>query len=192
MFRLVFIFVLLYSLGPLASAQKSNQRAPSATPTIGLTWEEIESRNPTYPFEAELNACILEDVRSRGIGEPCLQPLFALCPESSLERPGTQAPAMCVNYFQRYWRKRLGAAAAEIVAHYEENDEGEAVKGERVMKFKDMQKKWGAWRQAKCDFLLIQTSWRNSWTQLRRMSCVGGLTSTRALELELLRGLLIR
>lgn len=181
MSRFILVFAIVCGFNPFAFAQ-----TPDPTP-VQLSWEEIESPKPAYPFEAELNACIGKDIGNRRIGERCLSNIASHCPQSSMERPGPQSLMACTDYFRQYWQKRLNKAHAAIVAHYEESDRARPNGDQRTRKLRELQDKWSDWRQAKCDFLLIQTPWQSPWTQLQKSTCQYELTATRALELEQLQ-----
>jgi len=191
MSRFICLLMLICGLSPLTFAQEVSDDPVQPKPSVRLTWEEIDAKDRAFPFDAEVNACIERDrYDNRGIGEPCMLDFFKYCPEEGIERPGTHRARSCYSYFTDYWNRRLETAYADIVAHYEQIDGDKPAKDQRTERFETLQVKWKAWRNARCSFIPVQTSFHSPWAHIDAKGCVYDMTAMRALELENLRLLL--
>lgn len=191
MSRLICLLTLICGMSPLALAQDG--AAP--TPPVQLTWDEIDSKTPTFPFEDEVNACIEHDrYENHGIGKPCMQDFFKYCPDPWSDpdnhRPGTFRASSCSSYFTAFWQKRLKTAYANVLAYYVETDPLSPTSKPRAPLLEDLQKTWREWRRASCHFKVIQGPYYSPWVNLEGADCYYDLTALRALELEDLQRLL--
>ena len=168
--------------------------AASETSSSGLvTWDEILSSERTYPFDAEVEACIAQNRLERGNGEPCIQQVLDYCPESSAASGaprGAQRAMRCSIYFGFYWNERLERAYIDLIQHYVDVDAGIPEPGHRGLQLQSAQKIWRDWRQAKCDFVVTGQTYY-PWIQVEALDCQYQMTARRALELEALRAILI-
>lgn len=160
----------------------------TAEPETRLTWDIIQSDTPTYPFEDELNACILNDVRARGIGEACLNMDFG--PDDPLlADDGSRVPELWEllrlnQYWLEYWNGRVSTAYRALVTGYAEDDEVFADSEALLPHLKHSQSSWMIWRDAKCHFEEIHERGRSQWASLDGSNCRLSLIQQRALELE--------
>lgn len=163
----------------------------TAEPETRLTWDIIQSDTPTYPFEDELNACILNDVRARGIGEPCLSLDFG--PDGPMRNDdGSRVPErvelLRLNaYWLDYWNGRVNATYLDLVAGYAKDDSIFNYGDPLLPDLERSQNTWLAWRDAKCHFEETHTRGRSNWAVLDGSNCRLALTMRRALELEQVR-----
>ncbi len=195
MYRLICLLMLICGLSPFSLAQATPEDPDKPAPSVQLTWEEIDSQTPTFPFEDEVNACIKKDrYDNHGIGKPCMMDFYKYCPDAWSDpdnyRPGTFRAASCSGYFTAFWLKRLDTAYANILAYYVETDPQNPKSDPRAPVFEDLQQKWTDWRDANCAFKVIEGPYYSHWVNMEESDCVYDLTALRALELEDLQRLL--
>jgi uncharacterized protein YecT (DUF1311 family) len=152
-----------------------------------FTWDEFYADNASERYEQNLNDCIMEDRRDRGIGEDCIYIPYNYCPRTAgddLKNPrGVHRMTACIATFTHYWEERLETVYTKLIHHYESVDGDKPVEKQRVRQLSTVQVIWHDWREAKCDFLVDGQTYY-AWIGAKYEACRHGLTARRALELE--------
>ena len=114
--------------------------------------------NPVFSMQAT-DACIA-DSRHGGNVEACIGESANLCMDRTDGGQSTAGMVACMGAELEVWDKRLNAAYAELMAREKAEDKEMADLGSAAPKqtpaLRDMQRKWIAYRDARCEFIGAQ------------------------------------
>lgn len=163
-----------------------------AAPHERLSWDDVAGGELPAALEETLNACIAEDIRSRGYGAPCLALMDHVQP-SGAHPDGSWSAVRDLNAFWfAYWDLRLNEAYLRLRATYQARNDVFEQAATLINQLRETQRHWINWRDAKCAFEGAYDPRGSRWRHLDPESCRMGLTAIRALELELMDATLSR
>lgn len=151
--------------------------------------DEYASIEATFPFHADIEACIKQDALGRGIGLPCVDAALAHCPDQWVKSSANHF-ASCNAYATAYWNKRMADDVSTLIAHYTDADRDKSETEHRAPQLKAAQDIWRKWRKAKCDFVYKGQSYY-PWIHVEVETCTYDMTARRALEVAALRRLVV-
>ena len=161
-----------------AAASAIAMAAPSQT----LTWDDVERGELPAALEEVLNACIREDMLDRGNGTPCLTLTGQFQPDAPHANGDWFAMSVLNSFWTAYWNRRLNSAYRAMQVTYKAGGNLQPL----LDQLRDTQRRWIAWRDAKCAFDGAYEQNTSRWAKLKPGACRAHMTAVRALELELM------